>query len=191
MGFCVARRRHGKKSGLFSSWLISTRPWSASLTASIHSRMAWLVAMEQTGRKVPRRTDQSRELFPPTLSTSLESCRRSPAPAGFFSRTRHHLLLLWTGELMIGRGWVPQGTRVGWVARSDLFLEPAASYHVAQQAAGVERLAVSEQTLRHRLREHGLLASLDVGRQMLLVRRTLEGCPRQVLHLKATQLVGP
>jgi len=90
-----------------------------------------------------------------------------------------------------GRGWVPQGTRVGWVARSDLFLEPAASYHVAQQAAGVERLAVSEQTLRHRLREHGLLASLDVGRQMLLVRRTLEGCPRQVLHLKASQLAGP
>jgi hypothetical protein len=33
---------------------------------------------------------------------------------------------------------------------------------------------VSEQTLRHRLREHGLLASIHVGRQMLLVRRTLQ-----------------
>jgi hypothetical protein len=90
-----------------------------------------------------------------------------------------------------GRGWVPQGTRIGWVARSDLFLEPAPSYQVAQQAAGVQRLAVSEQALRHRLREHGLLASIDVGRQMLLVRRTLEGCPRQVLHLKASELVSP
>ena len=89
-----------------------------------------------------------------------------------------------------GRGWIPQGTRVGWVARSDLFLEPAASYQVAQQAAGLERLPVSEQTLRHRLREHGLLASIDVGRQMLLVRRTLEGYPRQVLHLRASQLVS-
>ena len=89
-----------------------------------------------------------------------------------------------------GRGWVPQGTRVGWVARSDLFLEPAASYQVAQQAAGLERLPVSEQTLRHRLREHGLLASIDVGRQMLLVRRTLQGCPRQVLHLKANELAS-
>jgi hypothetical protein len=90
-----------------------------------------------------------------------------------------------------GRGWVPQGTRVGWVARSDLFLEPTASYQVAQQAAGTERLPVSEQTLRHRLREHGLLVSIDTGRQMLQVRRTLEGAPRQVLHLRAGELVSP
>src|ERR1017187_5312265 len=50
-------------------------------------------------------------------------------------------------------------------------------------------LAVSEQTLRSRLRERGLLVSNDVGRQMLTVRRTLEGSPRQVLHL-ASDLVG-
>jgi len=55
--------------------------------------------------------------------------------------------------------------------------------------AGAERLAVSEQTLRHRLREHGLLASVDVGRQMLLVRRTLEGSTRQVLHLRVGDLL--
>ncbi len=34
------------------------------------------------------------------------------------------------------------------------------------------------------------LLSSDVARQMLTVRRTLEGCPRQVLHLKATILLG-
>jgi hypothetical protein len=56
------------------------------------------------------------------------------------------------------RRWVPQGTHIGWVAGSDLFLEPSASYQVAQQMAGTERLPLSEQTLRHRLREHGLLA---------------------------------
>ena len=89
-----------------------------------------------------------------------------------------------------GRAWVPQGTRIGWVASSDLFLEPAASYEVALQMAGAERLPVSVQTLRHRLREHGLLASVDAGRQMLLVRRTLEGIPRQVLHLKTCDLVS-
>jgi hypothetical protein len=33
------------------------------------------------------------------------------------------------------------------------------------------------------------LASVDVGREMLLVRRTLEGVPREVLHLKASDLV--
>jgi hypothetical protein len=89
-----------------------------------------------------------------------------------------------------GRRWVPQGPRIGWVAGIDLYLEPAASYQVAQQLAGGERLAVSEQTLRCRLREHGLLVSTDVGRQMLTVRRTLEGCPRQVLHLRVGDLVG-
>jgi hypothetical protein len=60
---------------------------------------------------------------------------------------------------------------------------------VAQQLAGGERLAVSEQTLRHRLREGGLLVSTDGGRQMLTVRRTVEGCPRQVLHLKVSDVV--
>src|ERR1039458_5398969 len=71
-----------------------------------------------------------------------------------------------------GRAWTPQGTRIGWIAGSDLFLDPALSYQVAQQAAGTERLLLSEQSLRHRLRESGLLASVDAGRQMLLVRRT-------------------
>jgi hypothetical protein len=56
--------------------------------------------------------------------------------------------------------------------------------------AGPERLPVGVQTLRQRLREHGLLVSTDVGRQMLLVRRILEGCPRKVLHLKGSHLVG-
>jgi hypothetical protein len=88
-----------------------------------------------------------------------------------------------------GRGWAPRGTRIGWVGGGDLFLEPAASYQVAQEVAGVERLPVSEQILRHRLRERGLLASTDIGRQMVQVRRTLEGGPRQVLHLKASALV--
>ena len=88
-----------------------------------------------------------------------------------------------------GRGWTPQGARIVWVAGSDLFLESAASYQVAQKMAGAERIPVSEQTLRHRLRERGLLASIDTGRQMVLVRRTLAGHPRQVLHLKVSDVV--
>jgi hypothetical protein len=87
--------------------------------------------------------------------------------------------------------WRPRGTRIGWVAGSDLFLEQAVSYQVAQQVGGAERLPAGEQTLRHRLRQRGLLASVDVARQVLLVRRTLEGSPRQVLHLRSSILVGP
>ena len=87
-----------------------------------------------------------------------------------------------------GRGWLPKGTRIGWVAGGDLFLDPAASYHVAQELAGAERL-VGEQTLRHRLHERGLLASVDAGRQMVQVRRIVEGGLRQVLHLNVSALV--
>ena len=82
-----------------------------------------------------------------------------------------------------GRAWVPHGTRIGWIMGSELFLEPTASNEVAQLAAGSEPLGASAQTLRHRLREHGLLASVDAGRQMLLVRRTLGGRPRQVIYM--------
>jgi len=89
------------------------------------------------------------------------------------------------------RAWVPQGARVGWLAGPDLYLEPALSYQVAQAVAGQEGLVLSEQTLLHRLRQRQLLASIDVGRGMLLVRRTLEGCSRQVLRLGATDLRHP
>jgi hypothetical protein len=88
-----------------------------------------------------------------------------------------------------GRKWIPSGTCIGWVAGSDLYLDASASYQVAQQAAGVDRLIVSEQTLRRRLHEHGLLASIDHGRQTLLVRRSLARCPRHVLHLRVRDLM--
>ncbi len=84
----------------------------------------------------------------------------------------------------------PRGTRIGWVAGSDLFLDPTVSYQVAQELAGSERLPVGEQKLRQCLREHGLLASIDTGRQMLMVRRTLAGRSRQVLHLRASHVLG-
>jgi hypothetical protein len=89
-----------------------------------------------------------------------------------------------------GPALVPQGSRIGWVIGNDLFLDPISSYRVAEALACVERLTVSKQSLHHRLRENGLLASIDHGRQMVQVRRTLEGFARQVLHLKATDLAG-
>jgi hypothetical protein len=92
------------------------------------------------------------------------------------------------GWLLKPDGWAPQGIRIGWVSGSDLFLDPKASYQVAQGLAGTDRLA-GEQALGRRLRECGLLASVDAGREMVQVRRTLEGDPRQVLHLKAGELV--
>jgi len=81
--------------------------------------------------------------------------------------------------------WTASGTRIGWIKPNDLYLEPTISYQVAHQMAGAHQLPVTAETIRHRLHQHGLLASVDAGRQMLLVRRTLEGVARQVLHLRA------
>ena len=48
---------------------------------------------------------------------------------------------------------------------------------------GVEQLSASVHTLSRRLHQQGLLASVDEGRGMLLVRRILGGHPRKVWHL--------
>jgi hypothetical protein len=90
----------------------------------------------------------------------------------------------WGWHQTSGHTWAPQGARIGWVSGSNLFLEPDASYDLAQQMAGTERLPVTAQTLRQRLQQCGLLASVDAGRQMLLVRRTLDGAARKVLHFR-------
>jgi hypothetical protein len=88
-----------------------------------------------------------------------------------------------------GGAWFPQGTRIGWLSGSDVFLEPSASYHVAQQMAGSEPIPISPQTLRHRMAEQGLLVSTDAARKVLMVRRRQEGCPRKVLHVRRTDLL--
>jgi len=94
----------------------------------------------------------------------------------------------WGWRRQVRGRWMPSGVRIGWLVGSDLFLDSAASYDVAQQMAAADPIQASEQTLRHRLRERGYLASVDSGRQMVQVRRTLEGTSRQVLHLKAAVL---
>jgi hypothetical protein len=88
-----------------------------------------------------------------------------------------------------GGAWFPEGTRIGWLSGSDVFLEPSASYHVAQQMAGSEPIPISPQTLRHRMAEQGLLVSTDAARKVLMVRRRQEGCPRKVLHVRRTDLL--
>lgn len=89
-----------------------------------------------------------------------------------------------------GRSWVPQGARIGWVVGNDVLLDPAVSHQLAQQTAGAERLSISMSALRRQLRGHGLLASVDEARHMLVVRRVLESSSRKVLHLRAADLVS-
>jgi hypothetical protein len=82
----------------------------------------------------------------------------------------------------------PRGPRIGWLVGSDLYLDPCTSYEVVRIHGGP--LSLGEHAMRHRLKSAGLLASVDAGRQMVQVRRRLEGLPRQVLHLKSTTLLN-
>jgi len=53
-----------------------------------------------------------------------------------------------------------------------------------------DRLALTPQTLRKRLKERGVLVSIDAGRQVLTVRRILEGQRREVLHV-SSRILSP
>ncbi len=78
----------------------------------------------------------------------------------------------------------PQGACIGWTDGDDIYLEPTAVYQVVQRAARAvgDALPVSEQTLKKRLREQGLLASVDAKRETLTIRRSIGGVVHDVLH---------
>ena len=83
--------------------------------------------------------------------------------------------------------WRAFGDRIGWVDGDDLYLEPEASYAVAQRLGrdSGDSLTIGSKTLHKRLHERRLLASTESGRHKLTVRRNLEGQRRAVLHLRA------
>ena len=101
-------------------------------------------------------------------------------------------------ERVVGTGdhtrdeWAAQGKRIGWLEGDNLYLEPEASYAEAQTLAKEqnESIAISAQTLRKRLHEQKLLASVGTasGRETLFVRRTIENHRRYVLHVFANVL---
>jgi hypothetical protein len=94
----------------------------------------------------------------------------------------------YTGASGTDTRYKPQGTRAGWLADGELFLEPDASFAAVQRFARDqnESFAITAQTLRRRLKEKGLLATTDAGRGKLTVRKTLQGARRDVLHIAWT-----
>ncbi|HEX8916275.1 MAG TPA: hypothetical protein VF796_28250 [Humisphaera sp.] len=82
--------------------------------------------------------------------------------------------------------WSPEGTMVGWVDASGIvYLEPNASYAVAQRMAGYggDGLGVTAQTLWKRLGEAGYLVR-EGDRDGWKVRRQLQDAKRSVLQLR-------
>ena len=78
-----------------------------------------------------------------------------------------------------------RGEKVGWIEKDDVYLDPDSSYAVAQKLLRDQNdsLPVTAQTLRKRLKEKGLLASSDGASETIMVRHTVEGKRRYVLHL--------
>jgi hypothetical protein len=87
--------------------------------------------------------------------------------------------------------WVPRGDCIGWVEGDDLYLEPVVCYRVVQTALrdSGESLSLTDQVLRKRLHEKGLLASVESGRETLTIRKSIGGCSRRVLHLARAVLL--
>jgi len=83
-----------------------------------------------------------------------------------------------------GGEWSSRGKCIGWVDESAIYIEPTAAYQVVQIAGRDigESMSVSEQTLKKRLRERGLLASTDERRETITIRRVLAGSKKDVLH---------
>ncbi len=88
---------------------------------------------------------------------------------------------------------VSRGKCIGWLDGPDLYLEPTASYGVAQELGRTtgEPLVVGQTTLKKRLKEKGLLASTDTARETLTVRRRVCGEYVPVIHLHGTVLGAP
>jgi hypothetical protein len=89
-----------------------------------------------------------------------------------------------------GDDWKRRGDRIGCLDKASLYLEPEASYAVVQALAqqGGEPLAVGSKTLSKELRDQKMLLSTDTKRDRVVIRKTLEGTKRAVLHLRAKLL---
>jgi hypothetical protein len=85
---------------------------------------------------------------------------------------------------MVPARWSPLGECIGWVDKNDVYLEPTASFRAVQVAGRDigELLPISPQTLRKRIHDKCLLASVDEPRGTLTVRRSISGSSKNVLH---------
>ena len=84
------------------------------------------------------------------------------------------------------REWQPQGRKIGWIDKGDVYLDLVAAIAVVNAHRDENDLRLASKTLSKRLNEKGLLASTEPARETLLVRRVLEGRRQEVLHLKAS-----
>ena len=86
----------------------------------------------------------------------------------------------------------PGGRKIGWIDGDEIYLDPDVSYEVAKQLVTRrgDQFSISAQMLRKQLKARRLLASREEARDVLTIRRTVEGVNRSVLHFLASTLVS-
>ena len=82
---------------------------------------------------------------------------------------------------------MPKGTCIGWLENGELYLDPIAAFGVVRDVgkrAG-QQIPLSDLTMRKRLNDAKKLASTDLAtaRKTVLVRKTLNGVRKEVLHM--------
>lgn len=127
------------------------------------------------------------ELFMTLLRSTLSSGRAHLQSSGGGAPESPVMVGWRTGA----NGYMPLGDCVGWIDGEDIYIDSAAAYRQVQLASrdAGETLPVTEQTLRRRLREKNLLASTDVRRETVTVRRRIGGSARDVLHFRRTMIL--
>lgn len=86
----------------------------------------------------------------------------------------------------------PQGRRVGWLDKDDLYLNPEAAHaevHLLARDSGTT-FPISDTMLRRQLNARGWLVSTDSKRQVVSVRKTVDGKRMEVLHLSASAFLA-
>ncbi|HRJ21980.1 MAG TPA: bifunctional DNA primase/polymerase, partial [Bryobacteraceae bacterium] len=82
-----------------------------------------------------------------------------------------------------GGDLVAQGSKIGWIKGTELWLQPEASHAVAVQMAQQqnEPLPGDARSIRRDLAEQGFLLATDTKRGTYLVRRTPKNCPQELV----------
>jgi hypothetical protein len=190
---------HARTPGILADLAIGWQYWldfavaagaiDAGRRAELNERV-W-AALERAGIKQVEHlaTAEPCGQFLRLLSAALASGRAHVAAADG-NRPEHADSWGWRPN---GAAWEPQGRRIGWIEAEDFYLEPEAAFAEAQEMARhqADSLPISARTLRKRLNERGLLESTDPDREVLTVRKTLEGRRREVMHLRAAHLTAP
>jgi hypothetical protein len=85
----------------------------------------------------------------------------------------------------------PRGDCVGWIDGEQIYVEPIAAHHCVLQLTRdtSETLPESLSTLNKRLREKGLLASIEASRGTMTIRRTICGSEKHVLHFRRSTIL--